>query len=1069
MSQLSIALLGHFQVSVDDQPVSFPTDKAGALLAYLAVEKERAHRRDALAGLLWPDQPQDNARQSLRQALSHLRQAIAGSDKENGQPFLLVTRQTIQFNAASEHCLDVAAFQSLVEACRNHQHRRLGGCLPCLRRLREMADLYRSHFLDQFFLSDSAVFEEWAVLQREWLRREVVEALIVLTNYHERRGEHEAARRYAQRQVTFEPWREEAHRQLMRIFAAGGQRSAALAQYETCRQTLAAELNVEPVAETQALYAAIREERPVEAAARTTLPRAATPFVGRARELDEIAEMLANEGCRLVTIFGPGGIGKTRLALQVGEDQVGVFRDGVAFASLLNVTSPAHIFPAIADGLQISSGDAQSLDQRLFNYLKEKELLLVLDNFEHLVDGGPLLADLLHQAPDLVLLVASREKLNLREEWVYEVEGLTRSSANAIEIEACDAADLFEQCACRVDRTFALSEQNRAAMARICQLVEGMPLAIELAAAWVTVHTCQQIARELAREIEGSLEILTSRMRDAPPRHRNIRATFEHSWQLLDREERGLLSRLSIFRGGFGSEAAAKVAGATPEGLLALLDKALIRRGGPNRYDIHEMLRQYAIEKLRQDPQTYEMVRLASARHFAAFLETQGRCLQDGEAVEGAWKQALMEIGRDLENSRQALFVAVSQGDVEMVEQCLEGLHHFHVARCRFREGYDILAQAIDVWPVDAERGTTFARLIARRAIFDLRLGRYQQAQAALEDSLATFQRLGNVEEEVSCLVYLADVLRKQGQYAPAEQIAQRCLALSRRIDDAWGEVRSLYWLGLINARRGEIERAKAFYEEGLSLSRPGHHIRVTLSLLSGLGDVICHQGDYAEARAVFEKCVTLSRDLEGGFTLAVALNNLGTVLHLLEKYEEARPYYEESLKICREIGDLNGQAVALSNLGEIAFTLKAYQDARSFYRAALSIGRKTRDRRAIIISLNNLGEIACALGDYPRAQSCYAEALRTAADIQALPMLLNILFNLARFFTEQGEAERTSLLLDVVQAHPASERAIQQKAQELRSKMNFAPLGDVARSLDDVIAETLAEIESIRPAGRSG
>ncbi len=1063
MSRLSISLLGHFQVSVDDQPVSFPTDKAGALLAYLAVEKERPHRRDVLAGLLWPDQPQDKARQSLRQALSHLRQAIAAPrDDSDVEDFLLVTRQTIQFNAASDHSLDVAAFRLLVEACRHHPHRHLGGCLPCLRRLRKMADLYQSHFLDQFFLSDSAAFEEWALLQRESLRREVVEALIVLADYHERRGEYETARRYAQRQVTLEPWREEAHRQLMRIFAADGQRSAALAQYETCRQTMAAELNVEPVAETRALYAAIREERLVETVSKTVLPCAETPFVGRAWELGEIAEMLANEDCRLVTIFGPGGIGKTRLALRVGEDQVGVFRDGVVFAPLLNVKSPAHIFPAIADQLQISSGDAQSLDQRLFNYLREKELLLLLDNFEHLVDGGPLLADLLRRAPGVVLLVTSREKLNLREEWVYEVEGFICSVPEVCAAEACDAAAMFEQCARRVDRSFALSAKNEAAVARICQLVEGMPLGIELAAAWVTAHTCQEIARELACKIEGSLEILTSRMRDVPPRHRNIRAVFEHSWQLLNREERDFLLRLSIFRGGFGSEVAVEVAGATPERLLALLDKALIRRTGPRRYDMHEMLRQYAVERLRQDPQTYEMVRLASARYFAAFLEIQGRCLQGGEAVEGAWKQALIEIGRDLENSRQALLVAVSQGDVEMVEQCLEGLHLFHVARCRFQEGYDLLGQAIDIWPVDVERGTTFARLIARRGIFGLRLGRNRQAQAALEDSLVTFQRLGNAEDEVFCLVYLADVLRKQGRYALAEQITQRCLALSRRIGYAWGEVRSLYWLGVINLRRGDIDRAKAFYEQGLALSRSEHHLRVTLSLLNGLGDVICHQGNYVEAQGVFEECVTLSRTLEDRFALAIALNNLGTVLHVLEKYEKARPYYQESLEICREIGDLNGQAVALSNLGEIAFTLEAYQDARSFYRAALSIGRKTRDRRAIIISLNNLGEIACTLGDYHRARSYYAEALRIAADIQALPMLLNVFFNLARFFAEQGEAERSSALLDVVQAHPASERAIQEKAQGLRDKMGFAPPVHVSQSLENFVADVLAEIESI-------
>ena len=251
MTRLSLSLFGPFRITLDNVAVTdFATDKVRALLAYLAVEANHPHRRDVLAGLLWPDQPQRRARHNLRQALSNLRQAL-GDQENDREPFLLVTRQTVQFNPDSDYWLDVAAFTALSTTSSKHHHRRQGNCVSCIRRMTQMADLYGGSLLEQFFLSDSSTFEEWATLEREWLNREVMEALHHLTNYHERRGDYAQAREYAQRQVQLEPWREEAHRQLMRLLALDGQRSAALAQYQTCRRTLAEELNVEPMTETR--------------------------------------------------------------------------------------------------------------------------------------------------------------------------------------------------------------------------------------------------------------------------------------------------------------------------------------------------------------------------------------------------------------------------------------------------------------------------------------------------------------------------------------------------------------------------------------------------------------------------------------------------------------------------------------------------------------------------------------------------------------------------------------------------------------------------------------------------
>ena len=1051
MVKLTISLQGSFQVTLDGEPVTgFTTDKTRALLAYLAVEAGRPHRRDALAGLLWPDRPQRKARQNLRQALSHLRQALG--DRDQATPFLLVNREAVQFNAASDHWLDVAAFTDLVKTCRTHRHRHLETCLPCMRRMEQLAALYRGDFLEQFFLSNSDVFEEWALLQREWLHRQVMEAFSHLAGHYERRGDYEQARRYAWRQVELEPWREEAHRQLMRLLALDGQRSAALAQYETCRRALVEELGVEPTDETTTLYTRIRDGKegppPTQ---RGGLPPDPTPFVGREKELAEVAELLANPDCRLVTLSGPGGIGKTRLALQVAADQVGAFVHGVYFVSLAPISSAEHLVPAIADALHLPFDGRQYPQEQLLDYLRERELLLVLDNVEHVLEEMGLLSKILQRAPGVVLLVTSRERLNLREEWVYAVEGLTYPEGSVTTgLETFSAVNLFQQRARQTHRRFSLSETEIPHVVRICQLVEGMPLGIELAAAWADVRS----SAEIAQEIERNLDILTTSLRNVPARQRSMWATFEYSWRLLKETEKDIFIRLSVFRGGFRREAAVVVAGTSPLTLSALLDKSLIRRVAPDRYDMHELLRQYAAEKLEADPQKQEETQAQHARYFAAFLEQQARYLQGAKQ-----KQALTEIGLEIENARQAWQLAVARGNVYQVEQSLESLYHFYNIRSRLQEGIDLFTQALDRWIGDAQQARIFGKVRSRQGALYRHLGHYQQARISLEQSLIISERLGMQTEQVFCLVNLADVARRRGKHEETEQLAQRGLILSRQIGNTWGATSALFLLGLVRYRTGDVVQAQTLLEESLTIGRESGNRRLVMSPLNTLGDIACHQGDYVRAQSLFEECLALSRELGDQFKAAVHLNNLGTVLHLLEKYPEACSFYQESLEICRQIGDQGGQAIALSNLGEVAYALGAYPEAQEFYQEGLAIGRDIQDQWTIMACLNNLGEIACALEDYEGARAYFAEAMKTATETQTLTVLLKVLVNLAGLFAKQGQRDRAAALLGLAHQHPASEQAIQEKAGRLLDEMGLVPPDSVPGSLDVVVAEILAEI----------
>ncbi|MFL5733370.1 MAG: BTAD domain-containing putative transcriptional regulator, partial [Chloroflexia bacterium] len=741
MSGLSLSFLGAFGVTLDDKPVTgFDADKNRALLAYLAVEGAHPHRRDSLAGLLWPDQPEDAARRNLRQALYKLRQVLGeGSDP----PYLVVAGDTVQFNAAANCLTDVRAFTGLVAACHSHRHRRLQSCGSCMGRLRQAVELYRGDLLEGFFLGDSAAFEEWMLVEREGLRRQVVEALISLAAYHEARGEYDLASTYAHWQLELEPWREEAHVQVMRLLAVAGQRSAALAQYEVCRRVLSEELGIEPDAQTTALYEQIRAA-PAGEGARfqphtppLNLPAQLTPFIGREEELAQIAGLLQEPDYRLLTLTGPGGIGKTRLALQAAADQAGAFKHGIYYVPLASLQSPEFLPSSVAQGLNLTLKPAEQPKAQLLNYLAEKELLLVLDNFEHLLEGVDLLVDIVQQAPHVSMLVTSREQLGLQAEFIFNLEGLSypdesddgrwtmddgvvepvslspssivhRPSSAAgtrpsSALASYTAIQLYIERARRVQRGFSLSPATAPGVASICRLVGGLPLAIVLAAA----RTGQFPTAEIAVSIQRNLDFLATSFRDMPQQHRSLRAVFDYSWSLLAEDERQVFLKASVFRGGF-DEAALSILDSGPQanpkskigvssgppklvGLLgALIRQSLLRRTPEGRYEMHELLRQYAAEKLEQVPDERDQTLDRHALHYLALAEEAEPQLRGPD--QKLWYDWL-EL--ELNNVRAALTWTNESGNAEVALRLAAALRIFWWTRGYVSEGREHLASAL--------------------------------------------------------------------------------------------------------------------------------------------------------------------------------------------------------------------------------------------------------------------------------------------------------------------------------------------------------------------------------------
>jgi len=997
MPRLSISLLGSFQTTLDGQPVTdFVTDKTRALLAYLAVERDRPQRRETLAGLLWPDQPDQDARRNFRQALFNLRQAL--SDNET-QSLLCIDRTEVQLNPDAELWVDVEAFTRLLDACDQHRHRRVDNCRPCVLRLEQLLKLYRGEFLAGFSLDDSTLFEEWLLLKREWLHGRAVEALITLAHYHEQRGEYAPARRYAQRQVQVEPWREEAHRQLMRLLARDGQRSAALAQYQTCARVLRTELGVEPGAETTALFDQIKAGAlpgPIDAA----LPIAPTPFIGREIDRAELADRLAAPEGRLITLVGPGGIGKTRLALQMADDQRGLFADGVYWAALASINTVDLIVPTIASAVGLMLYGKEPPPQQLLNYLREKQTLLVLDNVEHLPGVGDLVGELLHQAPRLTLLITSREPLALQEEWKYEVTGLSYPRAASDESERYDAPLLFMQTARRASRQFSLTSIDLAALLRICRLVEGMPLALEMAAAWTTTRSCA----EIAQEIEHSLDLLATTLRNVPDRQRSVRATFEHSWAQLPARERQIFARLAVFRGSFTAEAAAHITDAHPADLLSLVTRSLVRRAGSDRYQVHELLRQFAAEKLAGQLLEATMLAAHHARYYTAFLAERET------ALKGAGQdEALRAIEEEIANVRRAWEWAIAEVDaqtataLEALRQSQEALLAFFWLRSWFHEGAALFARAVAAAERAAPDDLLVGQLLARQARCMEFTAPVGEATALYQRSLAIFQAQPTAPDREAALpLYgLGYMEHMQGHFAVARQNYETSLALYRAAGDRWGAANVLSNLCLALRRQGAFEEARRCGLESLELRRTIGDRRGIASSQNNLALTYIALAEYAAAETALQESLSICCAIGHTIGEANALTSLCQAAYFTHDRDAARQYQRAALRLFQQVGDLWGVAIAHNNLGQFNLESDELAEAMTHFQQSVGLYRQLGIQTGLANVLSNVGQVHYLRGERAAAAQAWHDALDLARSMGDVPIGLEILLRAANLWAQ--------------------------------------------------------------------
>lgn len=862
MTVLRVTLLGTFAVQRDNTPVtSFRGDKVRALLAYLAVEAGRPHARSSLAALLWPDQPQAAALNNLSQTLKRLRDAL--SPDPAGSPVLLLTRQTVEWNPANDIQIDVATFLRLANS-------------ETTDNLEAAAALYGGRFLPGFDLPDCQEFDEWVALTREHLERLALRVWDTLAQAHLAGRSYEAAEVAARRQLAIDPWREAAHRQLMEALVGVGQRTAALAQYVACAEILKSELGVEPDPQTTALYEDIRdgvlsaEPRGTQAGHRLPVPL--TPFIGREEELVELQTLLRMPETRLLTLVGSGGMGKTRLALELARTQLHTFTDGVLFVPLVPLTDPSAIVPTLAATLALSA-PISDCRRAVLETLRDKQVLLVMDNFEHLLDDADIVVDILQAAPQVTIVATSREPLNVRGEHVFLVQGLPYTHAGVeADVPSTPAVRFFVQSAQRIHLDFMPDATDLAAALRICHLVQGMPLGLELAAAWTATFP----VGDIASEIERSADFLAAEWRDVPERQRSIRAVFDWSWCLLTDREQRVLRQLAVFRGGFSREAAQEVAGASLSLLMSLLRKSLVFRmqgtHGTVRYDIHELLRQFVDEHLEATPKEHEA---AQIRHSTFYL-----ALAEGASVEYTGPRQIEWLERmesEHDNIRAAQSWLAERGEVETEIQFAGAVAYFWFVRgfhIEWRERLlHLLSQPEGKAPTAAR-----ARALNAAGYFEWVAGNLDEARSLLSEAVQISREVRADATLAFGLSYLGGVANDQGDPVGGEALLEESLTIWRAQDSPNNLGLSLMFLGDSALRQGDRVRARAAFTESALLLRETQNLSLLPYPVRRLGDLARQDGDSDRAAAHYTESAVLNRDVGDRRGLAAALVGLAAV-----------------------------------------------------------------------------------------------------------------------------------------------------------------------------------------------
>lgn len=953
------------------------------LLSFLALEGARPRRY--VAELFYSDAK--NPLNSLSRALSHLR----GVD-----PDLL---QVDDLRVGTKVKCDAKQLETLLDKGQ----------------LEKGVATYTAPFLQDLTLELGAELEEWLLVTREHLAGRVREAHLRLGEVLAAQGDFDAGARHAEAAYKLpgaDELEPEDFARTYTLLSAGGSPQAADLRKE------AAGFGIRLLLSSDEAKARLFVERHASLP-RHNLPRRRTSFVGRAAELEKVAGVFADARHRLLTLLGPGGVGKSRLAVEAAYQQLRLdrFKDGVTLAELDPVASPELIPGAVAEALRLELRGADDSMTQVLKHVGDDARLLILDNFEHLIAGADIINDLLDACPHLSVLVTSRERLNLADEWVLELSGL---GVNDTKASGSDALQLFVARAKRARLGFSLTHEELPHAQAICDLVGGFPLGIELAAVWIKLLS----PADIAAEIKQSLSFLETPMRDVSERQRSINAAFDYSWKLLSSTEQAVMRKLSVFNGGFRKEAAAQVADASLPVLASLVDKSLLIASGSSRYERHALLFQFAQEKLAEEPEEEAETKAKHAHYFHSFLKNAEADLRGPGA-----KEAMDTIELEFENIRLAWGWAVEHEDADALTQSAIPLRLFFDMRGRFQDGVALYSQVI----------------------------------SNLNESERINQKaLGYI------LVSIAWLYFRLGENEKAAKSATNGIAVLEPLRENRAVVEGLATLSILEWQAGRYEVAKDYAEGALSLINPDNLASIArLSEYLGIFDE--YLGNYLEAKNHYRKALKACRQLDNYSASVTILNNLGTLGINAGEIDEAEMFLKQGLELARQLNIKQIIPPLLNNLAKVALERGNFPTANLLCKEALqfaeTIGLTSHQARI----QETLGRVALKTSEHQRAKKHFTENLKIAHVTNETSMVLQTLTWLAHIYMNENKAEQAANLLGLVQNHPATSGYLQNLAQQAFERLSgllSQPVLD--RALEQGQKLELDEITKIILSGKS-
>jgi predicted ATPase/DNA-binding SARP family transcriptional activator len=872
--------------------------KRVALLSWLCIEGG-FQRRDTLLGLFWPEADEDRARHSLNQALYALRQSLGAG--------AIIGRGAVEVGVDVDRLwCDAAAFQ----------HALADG------RPADALELYRDDLLKGFFLDGAPEFERWLEATRSRLRRAAAGAAGRVAGQEEEAGNGAGVAYWGRRAVAYSLDDEEHFRKWLQALARTGQPGLACREFEAFATRLRDEYELEPEPSTQALVEGVRKQieaplapahpagadAPSDSRPPPAAPGVLTSFVGREVELRRLLELLADPPVRLVTVVGPAGTGKTRLALHAASLAGESFPDGIVIVRLEAVDGADRIPGAVAAALPLRPGEGPT-ERQMLGYLRDRRMLLVLDNMDHVIAGASTLTEILEAAPETKILVTSREALNVRGEWLLPLTGMrVEEDPTSDAFAASDPVRLFLEAAHRTRSDFTFADDDRRSLAELLQLVDGLPLGIELAAAWVGALDLPSIVEEL----RSSRLTLGNPMRDAPGHHASLEAALAYSWRSLPSEQVSAFEALSVFRGGFTRGAAQDVAGASLATVRLFLDKSLLERRGAGRYGMLEVIREYAGRRLASDPAALTTARNRHRDHFARFLRDRASSLA---ASNGASR----EVEAEIDNLRAALDHAAEEGTALALEAMLEPLFILYDRRGDYGEAR-AFGRAAARCP--ESRPALRARLLARQGALSLRAGRLDDAHTVLTEALEAATLAGEATESAFILDRMGVGLYQHGRFAEATACQEEGLRLRRGVGDRTGIATSLNNLGSLAYATGKYADAVQHFTESLRLHE---ELNDEPGAILSLHNMACTQlmlGRKEEAMHQLEAALERARATGSGPLVTRSFCNLASANYALGQDEEARDGFLRALEAAGSdvpltLEILIGLASPLARLGE--------------------------------------------------------------------------------------------------------------------------------------------------------